>query len=166
MDISISNHTRGRIGSWDRVAGGRELFGDAACFLWKPIVPLFLSIATLFLVACSSGRPAIGVEATTLDLGTVTNGEIVSRDVVVRNEGTGDLIIDSLITSCTCTQATVTPMAIPAGGTGVLHIEFDSGFHGPDLTGPLIRQVFINSNDPHQPELMVEFSVLVESISS
>jgi hypothetical protein len=43
-----------------------------------------------------------------------------------------------------------------------LHIEFDSGFHGPDLTGPLIRQVFIKSNDLQRPELQVELSVNVE----
>jgi hypothetical protein len=54
-------------------------------------------------------------------------------------------------------------MTIAAGQVGVLHIEFDSGFHGPDLTGPLIRQVFINSNDPQLPELQVELSVRVEA---
>jgi hypothetical protein len=57
-------------------------------------------------------------------------------------------------------------MTIAANQNGVLHIEFDSGFHGPDLTGPLIRQVFINSNDPQQPELKVELFVNVEARNS
>ncbi len=161
MDVSISNHARGRISSGDKMTGGRERYGDTACFFWKPLVPPFLFIAALFLVACSSSKPAIGVEITTLDLGTVTNGEIVSHDLAVSNEGTGDLVVESLSTSCSCTKATLEPMTIPAGSTGTLHVEFDSGFHGPDLTGPLIRQVFINSNDPQRPELVVEFSVLV-----
>jgi hypothetical protein len=120
-------------------------------------------VAGLLLVACSSAQPSIAVEPANLDLGEVVNGEIVSRDLTVRNDGQADLVIDSIITSCTCTQAAVEPMTIAAGQVGVLHIEFDSGFHGPDLTGPLIRQVFINSNDPQLPELQVELSVRVEA---
>ncbi len=120
----------------------------------------------LLLVACSSGQPSITLEATSLDLGSVVNGDIVSRDLTLRNDGEADLVIDSIITSCTCTQATVKPMTIAANQSGILHIEFDSGFHGPDLTGPLIRQVFINSNDPQQPELQIELSVNVEAKAS
>lgn len=127
------------------------------------IVIFALLVVGFLLVACSSGQPSIAVEATSLDLGNVVNGEIVSRDLALRNDGDADLIIDSIITSCTCTKATVDPMTIPAGQSGVLHIKFDSGFHGPDLTGPLIRQVFINSNDRQQPELQVELSVNVEA---
>ena len=84
----------------------------------------------------------------------------------MRNEGKVDLVVDSIITSCTCTQATVSPMTIAANQSGTLHIEFDSGFHGPELTGPLIRQVFINSNDPEQPELKVELIINVEARDS
>ncbi|MGB3717758.1 MAG: DUF1573 domain-containing protein [Candidatus Promineifilaceae bacterium] len=123
-------------------------------------------VVGFLLTACSSGQPSIAVEAANLDLGNVINGEIVSRDLALRNDGDADLVIDSIITSCTCTQASVSPMTIAADQSGILHIEFDSGFHGPDLTGPLIRQVFINSNDPQQPELQVELIVNVEARSS
>jgi hypothetical protein len=47
-------------------------------------------------------------------------------------------------------------MIIPAGGTANLHIEFDSGAHGPDLTGQIMRQVILISNDPEQNEATVE----------
>lgn len=125
---------------------------------------LFVVILLGFLlVACSSGQPSISVDETSLDLGDVVNGEIVSRDLTVRNDGEVDLVVDSVITSCTCTQATVDPMTIGTNQSGTLHIEFDSGFHGPDLTGPLIRQVFVKSNDPQQPELKVELLVNVEA---
>lgn len=127
-------------------------------------VIFFAAILLGFLLAaCSSGQPSISVEETSLDLGDVVNGEIISRDLTVRNEGDVDLVVDSVITSCTCTQATVDPMTISANQSGTLHIEFDSGFHGPDLTGPLIRQVFVKSNDPQQPELKVELLVNVEA---
>ncbi|HET6446509.1 MAG TPA: DUF1573 domain-containing protein, partial [candidate division Zixibacteria bacterium] len=94
------------------------------------------------------------------------NGEIVSRNLTLRNDGDADLVIDSIITSCTCTEASISPMTIAADQSGILHIEFDSGFHGPDLTGPLIRQVFINSNDPQKPELVIELNVAVEASNS
>ncbi len=132
----------------------------------RRLVFLAILVVGFLLVACSSGQPSVAVEATSLDLGNVVNGEIVSRDLVLSNEGDADLIIDSIITSCTCTQATVEPMTVPAGQSGVLNIEFDSGFHGPDLTGPLIRQVFIKSNDLRQPELQVELSVNVKARDS
>ena len=123
-------------------------------------VVLFLGF---LLAACSFGKPSISVEATSLDLGDVVNGDVVSRDLTVRNDGEVDLVVDSVITSCTCTQATLDPMTIGANESGTLHIEFDSGFHGPDLTGPLIRQVFISSNDPRQPEFQVELAVSVKA---
>ena len=129
----------------------------------RRIVFFALLAAGLFLAACNSGQPRITLEATNLDLGSVVNGEIVSRDLTLINEGDADLVIDSIITSCTCTQASVNPMTIAPNQSGSLHIEFDSGFHGPDLTGPLIRQVFINSNDPRQPEFKVELIVNVEA---
>ena len=127
---------------------------------------VILAAISFLLVACNSEQPSIAIEATSLDLGDVLNGDIVSRDLTLRNDGEADLVIDTIITSCTCTQASVNPMTIAANQNGVLHIEFDSGFHGPDLTGPLIRQVFINSNDPQQPELKVELFVNVEAKDS
>ncbi|HLE73125.1 MAG TPA: hypothetical protein VI688_02660 [Anaerolineales bacterium] len=47
-------------------------------------------------------------------------------------------------------------MEIQPGASGTLTIEFDSGAHGEALTGSLVRQVFIASNDPQQPEVQVE----------
>ena len=121
-----------------------------------------LLLAGLLLAACSSEQPDISVEATELDLGTVVNGEMVIKELQVSNLGGVELVIDESTTSCSCTKATLSPMNIPPGESGLLHIEFDSGFHGPELTGQLIRQVFIKSNDPQQPEARVELDVFVE----
>lgn len=110
---------------------------------------------SMLLGACGS-RPLIFVEQTSLDLGDVVNGEIVVRELEVKNTGQADLIIDAVTSSCGCTRASLEPMTIPPGGHGTLHIEFDSGAHGPDQNGELIRQIFIASNDPDQPEAIVE----------
>lgn len=113
------------------------------------------------LAACSAGEPRIALQTDSLDLGDVPNGEIATRDVVVRNEGDADLVVEDISTSCGCTTATLEPMQLSPGAGGVLHIAYDAGAHGPDLTGPLVRQIFVQSNDPAQPEVVVELAVNV-----
>jgi hypothetical protein len=117
---------------------------------------LFLLLPALLLAGCAAGRPQIALETEKLALGAVVNGEIIVRDVTVYNRGAAVLTVAAVSTSCGCTSATLEPMTIPAGGSGVLHIEFDSGAHGPELTGELIRQVFIASDDPERPEVVLE----------
>ena len=114
-------------------------------------------IGLLGLVGCASKQPQISL-VSTLELGDVVNGEIINRDVTVYNQGEAPLVVEAVSTSCGCTKATLDPMTIPAGGSGILHLEFDSGAHGPELTGELMRQVFIASNDPRQPEVILEFT--------
>ena len=121
-----------------------------------------LLFAAVLLAACSSKQPNIGIEATELELGSVVNVEVVIRELQVSNTGDADLVIDEITTSCSCTTATLSPMTIPAGESGLLHIEFDSGYHGPNLTGQLVRQVFIKTNDPQQPETRIDLDVIVE----
>ncbi|MDT8304546.1 MAG: DUF1573 domain-containing protein [Anaerolineae bacterium] len=120
---------------------------------------LFLVVTAAFLAACSRGEPQIVVETLQFDFGDVPNGEIAARDVRVRNGGDAVLVVEGISTSCGCTSATLAPMRLAPGEQGTLHIEYDAGAHGPDLTGPLVRQVFINSNDPAQPEVTVELAV-------
>lgn len=113
------------------------------------------------LVACGGNDPKIEVETAAIDLGEVVNGEVVVRDVAVKNAGSADLTVESVSTSCGCTQASLNLMTIPPGGSATLHIEFDSGAHGPELTGALVRQVFVVSNDPQQAETTVELTAII-----
>jgi len=115
----------------------------------------------LFTLAACAPKPAISAEETLFDFGEVVNGNIVSRDVAITNTGQGTLVVETISTSCGCTTATLDPMTLEPGQSGTLHIEFDSGAHGPELTGTLTRQIFIVSNDPEQPELLVEFTATV-----
>lgn len=128
----------------------------------KRLVLLLTLIVVAGVVAsCRSGQAAIAVETLQLDLGDVPNGQLVSRDVPVRNAGDAVLVVENISTSCGCTTAALQPMQLEPGQSGTLHIEFDSGAHGEALTGPLVRQVFIASNDPAQPEVTVELAVNV-----
>ncbi len=120
-----------------------------------------LIILTLVVTACAAGQPRIEIESPTFDFGDVVNGDIVSKDMQVKNTGTEPLIVDSVSTTCGCTTASLDPMTIAPGESGTLHIEFDSGAHGPELTGSLTRQIFITSNDPELPDAKVEFTANV-----
>ena len=125
----------------------------------KLILLVLIICGGIGLAACNGNTPQIEIETITMDLGDVVNGDIAERDVTISNTGEAPLVVDYVSTSCGCTSATLTPMTIAPGATGTLHIELDSGAHGPELTGPLVRQVFLVSNDPKQPEAQVELSV-------
>lgn len=120
----------------------------------------------LALTACTSNSPDLNLEADQIDLGEVVNGDIVKKEVVVTNIGQTLLVVEAVSTSCGCTTAVLEPMAIQPGENGVLRIEFDSGAHGPEQNGELVRQIFIASNDPQQPEAVVEITANVVARSS
>ncbi len=121
----------------------------------KPII--IILVTTTLLGACVSYQPSIILEEDQLNLGDVINGEILTFELTVSNQGNSPLEVESVSTSCGCTTATLEPMTIQPGEKGILHIEFDSGAHGPELTGELVRQIFIVSNDPNIPEAKIEF---------
>lgn len=124
----------------------------------RGLILLMVTAVLPFVLIVCNGRPQMTLAENSLQLGDVVNGEVITRQVPVQNNGAADLVIENITTSCGCTQASLDPMTIPAGGRGVLSITFDSGAHGPGLTGPLLRQVFITSNDPQQPEMVLELA--------
>jgi hypothetical protein len=115
----------------------------------------------LLLTACSSGSADLVLEQTSIDLGQVINGEVRSMEIPLRNTGSSELVIESVTTSCGCTSAEVSPMTIQPGESGMLLVQFDSGAHGPESNGPVMRQVFIASNDSDEPEMEFRFTAEV-----
>ncbi|NOX61715.1 MAG: DUF1573 domain-containing protein [Chloroflexi bacterium] len=132
----------------------------------KRLVFLLLALFALWLSACSAGQPRLALETNAFDFGDIPYGEVVSRDLVVKNEGSAPLVVESVSTTCGCTTASLEPMTIPPGGSAKLHIEFNSAAHGPESAGLQTRQVFLANNDPEQPDAMVEFRVNVLPPSS
>ena len=118
-------------------------------------------LAALALAGCGEAAPDIDV-VDSHDMGTVVKGELALADLAVRNRGDGPLTVLGVSTSCGCTKATVTPMIIPAGGEGRLHIEYDSAAHESDL-GRIDRSVFVSSNDPDEDDLQIRFTVFVRA---
>lgn len=119
---------------------------------------LFLILLfSLLLIACSSGQPRLAVEVEHFDFGDVVNGEVLTRVLEVSNLGDAPLVVEAVSTSCGCTKATLDPMTIPPGDRATLRVVYDSGAHGPEETGPVMRQIFIASNDPDRSDFVIEF---------
>jgi hypothetical protein len=125
--------------------------------MMRKIVILFSFLILILLTSCGPNQSTIDLELEIFNFGNVVNGVIASKDVIVRNAGGTDLVINTVTTTCGCTSATLEPMTIPPGGEGILHIDFDSGAHGPYLTGEVLRRVILISNDPDQTEATVDF---------
>jgi hypothetical protein len=102
--------------------------------------------------------------------------EIQSHDFVVSNVGDDPLVIKKISTSCHCTTATLiyggreSPTfgmggssswseTIYPGETAILRVFYDPNYH-PD-TGPIVRQVYIASNDSTNREAEVEIRATV-----
>jgi hypothetical protein len=122
----------------------------------------FLTAITVACQPSTTGEaPRIGLETNLLELGQIPNGEIADVDIIVSNDGDSPLVIESVTTTCGCTTARLNPMTIAPGGTGTLDISFDSGAHGPDLRGEIMRQVIVTSNDLVQPKVVVDLRATI-----
>ena len=126
----------------------------------KRLAPLVLW-SMLIVNACAPGLPDIALERAEADLGSLPNGEVRTFEVAVTNRGQGDLVIEAVTTSCGCTTASIEPGVIAPGGTGDLIIRYDSGAHGADFSGRVARQVFVDTNDPDEPEVEFSFTAMV-----
>lgn len=119
--------------------------------------PLLLLLLAWLLAACG-GTPTIAVTPDKIDFGAIPAAEPVTTTVQVRNQGNGTLHIRGVSTSCGCTTATLSTPEVAAGATADLQVSFNPQAH-PGLYGPLLRIVYLESNDPARPEVEVPVTV-------
>ncbi|MFQ6106211.1 MAG: DUF1573 domain-containing protein [Thermoplasmata archaeon] len=119
----------------------------------------------------SLGSPEISVSPLSFNFGDISQRE-VSTTVQIWNTGDSNLVITGISTSCGCTSAVLTVRGrssptfgmhnnpqgwsetLLPGESGILKITYDATLH-PD-NGPVHRIVYINSNDPRQPEVEID----------
>jgi hypothetical protein len=118
---------------------------------------LLIGLLAVVLAACG-GSPTLAVLPATYDFGEIAADAPVTTTLQVSNMGQGKLTIDSITTSCGCTTAKVDETELAPGSVTNLTITFDPQAH-PGLYGPLLRMVYLQSNDPAQPEVEVPVSV-------
>jgi len=102
--------------------------------------------------AAAKGVPAIAFIGSEHDFGTVSEGEVVEHQFSFENRGQVTLMMGKLTTSCgSCTAALASANVIPAGGHGRIDVVFQTAGY----KGKVRREVYIESNDPQRPRVML-----------
>ena len=73
------------------------------------------------------------------------SGGVVSKTFNVFNNGSEDVVIDEVLTSCSCTTAKIDKKLLRPGERGALTVIFDPNYHFED-DGRFFRTVTIKSN--------------------
>ena len=97
------------------------------------------------------------VEGMALDFGSVNRGEMITRNITLRNAGTETLVIGRAEASCGCTGTLVSSDHIAPGKTGSLQVTFNS----KNFSGPVHKSITINSNAVEPAKTVFEFTVNV-----
>jgi hypothetical protein len=106
----------------------------------------------------SGPQPRIIVSEEEWDFGKVTQGEKPTHIFMVKNEGEGDLIIDSLKESCPCIEVSISATRIQPGESAELKVTYDT----TDYVGKDEKHLHIYSNDPQVPDKRIDLYVETE----
>ena len=126
-----------------------------------------------------NGQVTVSVENTMHDWGEIDiDAGTVDHAFTITNNGTGDLKLHTVKTSCMCTIAYLkyknetSPefgmhsksnfiLSIPPGESAELMVIFDPAFHGPNGIGPITRQILVDTNDPENSTLTFSLNAKV-----
>ncbi len=126
-------------------------------------ISLLASIALLILLGgsvayygvmkhTSESNPRIFLEEDTLNMGSVQQGDIVHRSLLIRNDGGSPLMIREVIPSCGCTIAHLVDSMVAPGLSTSLDLTFDATNKG---LGKVTKNVTIVSNSAENSEKKV-----------
>lgn len=134
----------------------RKLVG---VLLWKPLL-LFLILLTgfNFLFSIVAEQPRITFKETVKSFTKVKEGTKLRYEFVFTNTGNAPLLIKRVTTSCGCTAALVSEDRIMPGKEGRISVQFDTrGYFGQ-----VIKQIYVESNDPVEPTKVLEIQAEIE----
>ena len=107
----------------------------------------------------TGNQPKLFVAQRMVDLGTVFEGDRVPLEWTLENRGGAELVIESTKASCGCTIVSLSEAdrVIPPGGRLALKADFNS----TGRRGAQTKTVTVQSNDPLEPKLKLEFRAAV-----
>lgn len=100
-----------------------------------------------------ANAPKIELVSKKIDFGKVPADKKIVREFVVKNVGKSVLNITSVAPSCGCTTVDF-PKTIAAGKSGKIKLQVETG----QGSGVRTKTVTINSDDPQEKAVTVEFS--------
>lgn len=108
--------------------------------------------------ALASGQPKIKFRETAWNFGKIKQGKAVSHEFVFTNEGDATLVIRRVTTTCGCTAALVSDEKVAPGEEGRIEVKFDTRGYG----GQIGKLVYVESNDPKEPQKQLEVKADIE----
>lgn len=100
----------------------------------------------------STLAPVAHWSETVFDYGKIKQGDKVTHEFVVHNNGKKDLIIHKSKTSCVCLKTTISKNTVAAGDSSMVKVEFDSfGKEGKDS-----RKLDVYLNDYQKSAVTIE----------
>lgn len=121
---------------------------------------VILALCAALLVAATvlaAGKPKATIAEPLKDVGTVSKGDKIVHDFVIKNEGDADLQITNVQPACGCTVAEFDKVIKP-GQTGKVHAVIDSS----TFSGPISKGVSVFTNDPEHPQIELTIHAKVE----
>lgn len=125
----------------------------------------------------SSSGAKISLESDSFNFGNVSQAAgVVSTSFTIINDGTSQLIIDDMVSSCSCTSATIEVAGeegprfgmhnnpttwsakLAPGEEVILNVYYDPNVHR-DFRGNATREITIYSNDKKTPEKNVRITL-------
>jgi hypothetical protein len=108
-------------------------------------------------VETSGLAPHLQLSETVCDLGAIARNEKITHTITLKNTGSAPLAIKCIYTSCGCTTAKAKRTHLRPGQSTDLTIVINTS---PLVTEPT-REVYIQTNDPTQPDAVFTASLQV-----
>lgn len=124
---------------------------------------LLLLLLPLLVTGCIGRQspPQLVVTPASWDFGEIAS-ETVEHTFILKNAGGSVLHIQSVSTSCGCTQAKLTKADLGPGETSPMVVSFDPNAH-PGQYGRFVRVIYLRSDDPERPEVQIEITATVQA---
>jgi uncharacterized cupredoxin-like copper-binding protein len=104
-------------------------------------------LATLLSTATAFAAPELSVDQGTYNFGTITQGNKVQHNFVIKNSGDSVLQIKEVTVSCGCTAAKPSTSTILPGKKAEIQVTFDSA----GFSGKVEKTVTVTSNAAKSP---------------
>jgi len=158
---------------------------QAKKYLWGVVIAVVILIGIKVIASSPSQvAPVTDAELTiseeTWNFGDIPMSEgIATKSISLTNNTTVPITVTNMQTSCMCTTAQIVHSdgsksglkgmvghggtsslseTIQAGEVATLLINFDPNAHGPSATGPITRNVELETNSQAQPTIKLTFS--------
>ena len=115
---------------------------------------------TVLFTACNfaqNSTPKMSVDHMTYDFGTIYEGQYVSHDFAIKNDGQGTLEIQKVRASCGCTAAKPEKNELKPGESTAVNVKFNTAHR----SGTQKKYVYVTTNDPKTPEVRLSFTAKI-----